>query len=116
MRCIIIIYHIFIIQLIMPSAFDEAGIRMLDSIREIFDLAEFEFDSVEVDLVRYNYLEELAGAIRNRKYPVADVQKEYIKRGAEGSHAMLAIGIKYEHGYEKIKLKNPNPYDRNDEG
>ena len=100
----------------MPSAFDEAGIRMLDSIREIFDLAEFEFDSVEVDLVRYNYLEELAGAIRNRKCPVADVCKDYIKRGAKGSHAMLATDIKYEHGIGKIQLKNPYAATRNEQG
>ena len=100
----------------MPSAFDEAGIRMLDSIREIFDLADFKFESVDFEIIRYNYLEEIAAAIRNGKYPVADVCKEYIKRGAKGSHAMLATGIKYENGIGMIQLKNPYANNSNEQG
>ena len=52
----------------------------------------------------------------NRKCPVVDVCKEYIKRGAKGSHAMLATDIKYEHGIGKIQLKNPYAATRNEQG
>ena len=95
------------IQLIMPSAFDEAGIRMLDSIREIFDIADFEFESVNFDLIQYNNFEEFSGAIQNGKCPVVDVLREYIYPGEKGrSHVMVATGIKTENGIKNIQLKN----------
>ena len=101
----------------MPSAFDEAGIRMVDSIREIFDLADFEFESVDFDLIKYNSSQELAGAIRNGKCLVADVAREYINRATKGgSHTMLATGIKYKDGYAKIQLRNPFAANRNEQG
>ena len=92
----------------MPSAFDEAGIKMLDSIREIFDLADFEFESVDFELMKYNNFEDVAGAINNDKCPVADVLGE-----GGMSHVMVATGIKNENGTESIQFKdsyadNPN--------
>ena len=89
------------IKLMMPSAFDEAGIKMLDSIREIFDLADFEFESVDFELMKYNNFEDVAGAINNDKCPVADVLGE-----GGMSHVMVATGIKNENGTECIQLKN----------
>ena len=91
----------------MPSAFDEAGIRMLDSIREIFDIADFEFESVNFDLIQYNNFEEISGAIQNGKCPVVDVLRAYIyPEEKDGSHVMVATGIKNVNGTEFIQLKN----------
>ena len=91
----------------MPSAFDEAGIRMLDSIREIFDIVGIDFKSVSFELIRYNNFQELAGAINNGKCPVVDVLREYIDPEAKGgSHVMVATGVQNENGTEYIQLKN----------
>ena len=65
----------FAFQLILPTAFDEAGIRMLDSIREIFEILTFEFDSVAFDFVQYKSFEELTDAIEKGFCPVVDVLK-----------------------------------------
>ena len=72
---------------------------MLDSIREIFDILDFEFESVDIDLVQYNNFEELAGAINSGKCPVADVLGE-----GGMSHVMVATGIENETKY--IQFKN----------
>ena len=91
----------------MPSAFDEAGIRMLDSICEIFDILDFDFEAIDFELIKYNNLEELADAIQNGKCPVVDVLREYIYPAAQsGSHVMVATGIKNENGTDLIQLKN----------
>ena len=97
----------------MPSAFDEAGIRMLDSIREIFDILDYDFESVEFNLIHYKNFEELAGAINDRKCPIADVLQKYLfmefdlySSDKNGSHAMIATGIKNQNGVEYIQLKN----------
>ena len=101
----------------MPSAFDEAGIRMLDSIREIFDILEFEFESVDFELIKFNNFEELAGAINNDKCPIADVLREYINPAVKGgSHVMVATGIKNENGIEYIQLKNSYADNPNEQG
>ena len=101
----------------MPSAFDEAGIRMLDSIREIFDILDFEFESVGFDLIKYNNFEELAGALRNGKCPVVDILREYIYPGEKGgSHVMVATGIKNENGTKCIQFKNSFADNPNEQG
>ena len=105
-----IVKHILDIQLIMPSAFDEAGIRMLDSIREIFDILKFEFETVDFDLIQYNNFEELASALNNGKCPVVDVLGE-----GGMSHVMVATGIINVNGTEYIQLKNSyadNPFEQ----
>ena len=94
----------------MPSAFDEAGIRMLDSIREIFDILKFEFETVDFDLIQYNNFEELASALNNGKCPVVDVLGE-----GGMSHVMVATGIINVNGTEYIQLKNSyadNPFEQ----
>ena len=61
----------------LPSAIDEAGLRMLDSIREIFDIIDFEFESVGFNLIEFKNFEELTHAIKDGKCPVACVTKKY---------------------------------------
>ena len=95
----------------IPSAFDEAGIRMLDSIREIFDILDFKFESVDFELLKYNNFEELNGAINNGKCPVADVLGE-----GGMSHVMVATGIKNENGIDYIQLKNSYADNPNQQG
>ena len=91
----------------MPSAFDEAGIWMLDSVCEILDSANFKFESVHFDVIQYNNFEELKKSIIHKTYPVVDVLGEYIDPAAEnGSRVMVATGIKNENGIDYIQLKN----------
>ena len=100
----------------MPSAFDEAGIRMLDSIREIFDILGYEIDSVEFNFIEYKNLEELAYAINDGKCPVIDVLKEHFTTENDGSHVMVATGIKNENGVKLIQLKNSFAENPNEQG
>ena len=101
----------------MPSAFDEAGIWMLDSIRELFDILDYEFESVDLDLIQYSNFEELKNAINNHKCPIVEVLKEYIYPGQKGgSHAMVATGIKNANGTKCIQLKNSFADDPNEQG
>ena len=101
----------------MPSAFDEAGIKMLDSIREIFDILEYEFESVGFNLIQYKSFGELTDAINDGKCPVADVLREYIDPKVKGgSHAMVATGIKTHNGVECIQFKNSHADNPNEQG
>ena len=101
----------------MPSAFDEAGIRMLDSIREIFDILDFDFESVDFDLIQYNNFDELKNAINNKKCPIADILKEYIYPAEKGgSHVMVATALKNKNGCEYIQLKNSFADNPNEQG
>ena len=102
--------------MISPSAFDEAGIRMLDSIREIFDIIDYEFDSVEYNLIRYKNFEELVTSINDGKCAVVDVLKEYYSSDNDGSHAMVATGIKTENNVKYIQLKNSFADNPNEQG
>ena len=110
----------------MPTAFDEAGIRMLDSIREIFDILDYEFQSVGFDFVQYQNFVELTNAIENGKCPVVDVLKKYLNSSEEdgfrifseedGSHVLVATGILDQHGVKKIQLKNSFADNPNEQG
>ena len=104
----------------MPSAFDEAGMKMLDSIREIFDILEYEFESVGFNLIQYKNFEELADAIGDRKCPIVDVLQKYLymefdfySSDKNGSHAMIATGIKNQNDIKFIQLKNSYADDPN---
>ena len=98
-------------QLTLPSAFDEAGIRMLDSIREIFDILEIEFESVRFDLVQYKTFKQLARAIQDGKCPVVDVLNRYMSfQHRDGSHVMVATGIKDTIGFIKHQIQLKNSY------
>ena len=102
----------------IPSAFDEAGMRMLDSIREIFDILNIEFGSIRFDLIKYNNHEELSYAIRIGKCPVVDILREYIYpfQPKGGSTALVATGIKKENDIDRIQLKNSYADDPNEPG
>ena len=106
-----------VFKLIMPSAFDDAGIRMLDSIREIFDNLGCGIESVGFKLIEYKNFEELANAINDGKCPVADVLKEHIDPKVKGgSHAMVATGIQNQNGVTCIQMKNSYADDPNEQG
>ena len=102
----------------MPSAVDEAGIRMLDSIREIFDILEFDFELVEFDISEYKKFDDLVIAINNRKCPVVDVMNKYLNpaKQDDSSHVMVATGIKFKNGAECIQLKNSHADDPIEQG
>ena len=107
----------------LPSAFDEAGLRMLDSIREIFDILDIEFESVGFDLIEYKNFEELTHAIKDGKCPVADVLKQYLYMKfdlypsvKDESHAMVATGLKEINGVKFIQLKNSFADNPNEQG
>ena len=71
---------------------------MLDSIREIFDILNFEFESVGFNLIEFNNFKDLTNAIDNGKCPVVDVLKTHYSFDKEGSHVMVATGMKNENG------------------
>ena len=96
---------------------------MLDSIREIFDILDFDLKSVGFELIEYKGLEELTDAIRNGKCPVVDVLKQYLYLKFDlffsdegGSHAMVATGIKNKDGVKYIQLKNSFADNSNEQG
>ena len=60
--------------MVFPSAMDEAGLFMLDSIREIFDILGLEFESVKFDYEEYYDAEELDRAvIFEKKCPIVGI-------------------------------------------
>ena len=78
----------FDIQLINPSAMDDAGLLMLDSVREIFDILEIPFESVRFNCEKYKKYEDLVQAtFVERKCPIIEFP------GDETSHVMVATGI-----------------------
>ena len=90
---------------------------MLDSIREIFDILYLDFESVDFDLIKYKNFDQLTHAINNGKCPVVDVLKEHYSLDKDGSHVMVATGMKNRDGVECIQLKNsfadnPNEQER----
>ena len=89
---------------------------MLDSIREIFDILNFEFESIGFDFIEYNNFNNLTDAIMNGKCPVVDVLKEYYSKDKNGSHAMVATGIKVKNGVKHIQLKNSFADNPNEKG
>ena len=100
----------------MPSAFDEAGIMMLDSIREIFDILCIRVESVRFNWIKYKNEKDLVDGIKNGKCPVVDVLKSYYSSDTNGSHVMVATGIKEENGVKNIQLKNSFADNPNEQG
>ena len=87
---------------------------MLDSICEIFDILGIDFESVRFKLIKYNNEKDLIDAIRSGKCPVVDVLKSYYSSDTNGSHVMVATGIKEDNGAKYIQLKNSfaeNPHE-----
>ena len=89
---------------------------MLDSIREIFDILNFEFECVGFNLVKFNNFKELTNAIDSGKCPVVDVLKKHYSHDKNGSHVMVATGIKNRNGVNKIELKNSFADNPNEQG
>ena len=104
------------IQLILSTAFDGAGLRMLDSIREIFDILGIDFEGVRFTLFKYNNEKDLIDGIKNGKCPVVDVLKSYYSSDTNGGHVMVATGIKEENGIKYIQLKNSFADNPNEQG
>ena len=90
---------------------------MLDSIREIFDILDLEFESVRFNLIEYKTENKLINAINNGKCPVVDVLKKYLYSSEEdGSHVMVATGIRNQNNLEHIQLKNSFADNPNEQG
>ena len=86
---------------------------MLDSIREIFDILNIKFESIGFNLIEYKTFEGLTDAINNGKCPIADVLQKYLfmefdlfSSDRDGSHAMVATGIKEKNDVKFIQLKD----------
>ena len=80
---------------------------MLDSIREIFDILDYDFESFGFDYVEYKQFNDLVSAINEKQCPVVDVLGKYLDpKSNHGSHVMVATGIKTEDGTDLIQLKN----------
>ena len=93
---------------------------MLDSIREIFDILGIDFEAVQFSWIKYNSEKDLIDAIKNGKCPVVDVLKSYYSADKNGSHVMVATGVKEEFlpifGIKYIQLKNSFADDPNEQG
>ena len=89
---------------------------MLDSIREIFDILDIDFETIQFSWIKYNNEKELIDAIKNRKCAVVDVLKSYYSSDTDGSHVMVATGIKEENGVKNIQLKNSFADNPNEQG
>ena len=77
----------FEFKLTLPTAFDEAGICMLDSIREIFDVLGIRFESIQLHFDEYTEFKELVAALQAKKCPVLNVHTSYWNPESEhGSH------------------------------
>ena len=79
---------------------------MLDSIREIFDILGIDFESIQFKWIKYKNEKDLVDGIENGKCPVVDVLESYFSSDKDGSHVMVATGIKEENGVKNIQLKN----------
>ena len=91
----------------LPTAFDEAGIYMLDSIREIFDILGIRLESIGFNFDEYTELKQLIAVLKAGKCPVISVPNSYWNpTSKDGSHAMVATGIKEKKGLEFIQMKN----------
>ena len=89
---------------------------MLDSIREIFDILGVDFESIQFKWIKYKNEKDLVDGIKNRKCPVVDVLKSYYSSDTDGSHVMVATGMKEENGIKYIQLKNSFADDPNEQG
>ena len=89
---------------------------MLDSIREIFDILGIDFEAVRFNWIEYKNEKDLIDGIENGKCPVVDVLKSYYSSDTDGSHVMVATGIKEENGVKNIQLKNSFADNPNEQG
>ena len=100
----------------LPTAFDDAGIRMVDSIREIFDIIGYRFEAIEFSFDEYRDRKQLVAALKAGKCPVMNVPYARWNPEQDGSQAMLATGIKSETEAQFIQLKNSMADNPNEQG
>ena len=80
---------------------------MLDSIREIFDILGIQFESIRFHFDTYTQFKQLGAAIEAGKCPVISVPKLHLNPECkEGSHTMVATGVKNKNGVQLIQMKN----------
>ena len=91
---------------------------MLDSIHEIFDILNIDFESVHFNLIEYKNYEDLSFNICIGKCPVVDVLHKYIFDSSFSNYStvMVATGIKKENDIEYIQLKYSNADNPNEKG
>ena len=116
-------------KLTLPSAFDDAGILMLDSIREVFDMAEMIIESprskrkntVSFQYEQHSSHHELIRTITEGKCPVVQCSPRLYKNLNDESstieHVMVATGMKKStEGKNLIQLKNSHQKDPSEQG
>ena len=110
------------LQLTNPTAFDEIGILMLDSIREIFDILGIPYESMRYNIEDYNLKNEikndinkLEAELKRKKSFVVGLDYQLVSK-SRGLHAMVATGIKRDKTGLTIELKNSYADNRNIEG
>ena len=90
---------------------------MLDSIREIFDILGIRFESIQLHCDEYTEFKQLVAALQAEKCPVLNVHTSYWNPESEdGSHAMVATGIKNKGGAQFIQMKNSHADNPNEPG
>ena len=88
---------------------------MLDIICEIFDILCIRFESIGFYYDEYNQFKQMVAAIKTGKCPVIGVQTSYFYQGGNGSHAMVATGIKNKR-VQFIQMKNSHADNPNEPG
>ena len=90
---------------------------MLDSIREIFDIIGIRFESIGFKFLEYTKIKQLDAAMKAGKCPVIGVPNSYWNPACtDGSHAMVATGIKSIRGIQFIQMKNSHADNPNELG
>lgn len=89
---------------------------MLDSIREIFDILGLQFESIGFYFDEYTQFKQMVAAIKTGKCPVIGLSTSYLSPGCDGSHAMVATGIKNKRGVQIIQMKNSHADNPNEPG
>ena len=116
-------------KLTLPSAFDDAGILMLDSIREVFHIAGMIVaqprsktkNTVSFQYEQHSSHHELIRTITEGKCPVVQCSPRLYKNISDESstieHVMVATGIeKSTEGKNFIQLKNSHQEDPSEQG
>ena len=98
------------LQLTNPTAFDEIGILMLDSIREIFDILGIPYESMRYDIEEYNLkkdIKKLEAVMKSKSFYLSINMQLFKDSGLSGRHAMVTDSmIPHRTKGRIIRLKN----------